>query len=163
MALIRLRVFGSFSSGWHPAQPGRKDAPRPFGGWSACSRDGPPRLILMPLGSVPRFLLARRKLGSHEVVPGTLRAADGAAQSARVLPQSSLGCSVLNAPVSLVGRSEVASIRWDGRAGHTLTADSPRRHSRHVQSLGHSGGCRMPGGNTGRSRTGPYAQKTPPQ
>jgi hypothetical protein len=46
---IRLRVFGPFSSRWSPTQPGRKDAPRLFGGWSACFRDGPQGLILMPL------------------------------------------------------------------------------------------------------------------
>lgn len=52
---IRLRVFGPFSSGWRPAQPGRKAAPRPFGGWSAYFRDGAPGLILTPLASFPRF------------------------------------------------------------------------------------------------------------
>ncbi|MCX5674050.1 MAG: PEP-CTERM sorting domain-containing protein [Planctomycetota bacterium] len=63
---IKLRVFGPFSNGWSPAEPGRKAAPRPFGGWSACLQEGPPGLILMPLYCVPGIV----RDGQAAVGPG---------------------------------------------------------------------------------------------
>ena len=56
---IKLRVLGPFSNGWGPAEPGRKAASGPFGGWSACLREGSPGLILMPFLSVTRSIRSR--------------------------------------------------------------------------------------------------------